>query len=173
MRCESITPPGMAGDRHLHSSHQATTRQRGTCRPPISSQMLTLSGGKTKTVSPMRSIVPTLTLVSGQRRGTPRSTTSTSRRTSEGARAVLFSTAAPKNPTHPLQQPLTPSPHYPHTHGGYHPPVPPQCLMVAVLSYTWLQFPEGDAVSGWPGLAALTPSSRWIPDILIVPLLCE
>ena len=173
MRCELITLPGKAGVHHLYSSPQATTHQRGTSKPPTSFQMLTLSGGKTKMAPQTRSIAPTLTLVSGPRRGTPRPTTSTTRRTSKGAQTVLSSTAVLKNLAHPLRQLLTLSLRYLHTHGDHHPFVHPQHPTVVALSYTWPQSLGGAAVSGWPGLVAPMLSSIWIPDILIVPLSCE
>ena len=173
MPCELITPGMKAGAHHLHSSRQATTRQCGIHRPPTLSRMSTLSGGKTKTVPPTGSTVQTLTLVSGPRPGTPKPTTSTTQRTSKRAQTVLSFIVAPQNLIHPLQQLLTPSPHYPHTHGGHHPLVHPKRITVAVPSSTWLRFPDGDAVSGWPGLGAPMPSSRWILIILIVLLWSE
>ena len=105
-------------------------------------------GTKTKMVSLMRSTAPTLTLVSGPRRGTPRWITSTTQRTSKRVHIVSSFIVAPQNLTYPLQQPLVSSPHYPSTHGGYHLPMQLRYLTAAALSSTWLQFPENDAMFG-------------------------
>jgi len=170
VRCGSIIlPPGKAEVRH-HPSAPATTHQRKTCKPPTLSRTSILSGGRTKTVSLTRGTAPTLTPVSGLRRGTPRPTTSTTQKTSKRAHTVFSSTAAPKS--YPPQQHLTSSPHYPSTHGGNH-LIHLQRLTVVVLSSTRLRFPENDVAFGWPGLGVQMLSPRWILNTLIVPLWCE